>query len=165
MRTSPTAARATNFTTIDVLAALDSNFMIYAEDMFADPRRETALALLEIIPVERIVVPVQAAGEVLNWLVRKARVPKALAAERTLGWLQRYTAQPTTERILVAAGDLAATHDLQVWDAVILAAAAEAEADVLLSEDMHHRFAWRGVTVVNPFRGEPDSLLQKLSRR
>jgi len=148
-----------------VLAALDSNFIIYAEDMFADPRREKALQLLEIIPVERIVVPVQAAGEVLNWLVRKARVPKALAAERTLGWLQRYTAQPTTERILIAAGDLISVHALQAWDAVILAAAAEAEADILLSEDMHHRFAWRGVTVVDPFRSESDPLLQKLSRK
>jgi predicted nucleic acid-binding protein len=34
---------------------------------------------------------------------------------------------------------------------LILAVTAEAGCRVLLSEDMHEGFTWRGVTVVNPF--------------
>ena len=70
--------------------------MIYAEDMFLDPRREKALALLKVIPANRIVIPVQSAGETLNWLVKKGKVPKPLASERIANWLELYIAQATT---------------------------------------------------------------------
>jgi predicted nucleic acid-binding protein len=136
--------------------------MIYAEDMFLDPRREKALDLLRSIPPNRIVVPVQSAGETLNWLVKKAKVPKPLAAERIANWLERYNAQPTTLSVMSAARELLSNHNFQVWDSIILAAAAEASASILISEDMHDGFTWRGVTVVNPFLAAPSPLLSKL---
>ena len=145
-----------------MLAALDSNFMIYAEDMFVDPRRPMALTLLKKISPNIIIVPVQAAGETLNWLVKKGKVPKPLAAERVELWLERYRAQPTTVSVMAAARELLSHHQIQVWDSVILAAAVEAGADILLSEDMQDGFTWRGVTVVNPFLDTPSPLLQKL---
>ena len=40
---------------------------------------------------------------------------------------------------------------------MILAAAAEAGADVLLSDDLQEGFTWRGLTVCNPFTAEPDA--------
>lgn len=46
---------------------------------------------------------------------------------------------------------LAADHNLQVWDALILSTAASAGCRVLLSEGMQHGFVWRGCTIVNPF--------------
>jgi predicted nucleic acid-binding protein len=136
--------------------------MIYAEDMFLDPRREKALELLRSIPPNRIVVPVQSAGETLIWLVKKAKVPKPLASERIANWLDRYIAQPTTLSVMSAARELLSNHNFQVWDSIILAAAAEASANILISEDMHDGFTWRGVTVVNPFLAAPSPLLSKL---
>jgi len=50
---------------------------------------------------------------------------------------------------MVAATDLAADRGLSIWDAVVLAASAEAECRLLLSEDLQTGFTWRGVTVVN----------------
>ena len=47
--------------------------------------------------------------------------------------------------------DLAADHGVSTWDAVILAVSADAGCRLLLSEDMHDGFTWRGVTVTNPF--------------
>ncbi|NJM29310.1 MAG: PIN domain-containing protein [Rhizobiales bacterium] len=146
-------------------AALDSNFIIYAEDMFADARREQALQLLERIPAELIVIPVQAAGEVFNWLIRKGKVPKALAGERTVVWIERYRSQPTTADVLKAARELVGQHDFQVWDAVVLASAAEAGAGCLLSEDMQDGFKWRGVTVVNPFLDKPSPIISNLVKQ
>ena len=145
-----------------MLAALDSNFMIYAEDMFLDLRRGKALAILKEIPSSRILIPIQSAGETLNWLVKKGKVPKALAVERIAIWLDRYRALPTTLSVLSAARELLQNHDFQVWDSIILAAAAESGADILLSEDMQDGFTWRGVTIVNPFLPEPSPLLQRL---
>lgn len=136
--------------------------MIYAEDMFLDPRREKALALLKIIPANRIVIPVQSAGETLNWLVKKGKVPKPLASERIANWLELYIAQATTLSVMSAARELLSNHDFQLWDSVILAAAAEASSDILISEDMQDGFTWRGVTIVNPFHSELPPLLRKL---
>lgn len=63
---------------------------------------------------------------------------------------------------MMAALDLVASRGLQVWDAVILAAAAEANCGVLLSEYTQHGFTWGGVTVVNPFAAEPHPLLARI---
>lgn len=130
--------------------------------MFQDPRREKTLALLKLIPPNRIVIPMQSAGETLNWLVKKGKVPKILASERIANWLELYLSQPTTLTVMIAARDLISNHDFQVWDSIILAASAEASADILISEDMQDGFTWRGVTIVNPFLSEPSPLLQKL---
>ena len=51
--------------------------------------------------------------------------------------------------------ELSTSHQLAVWDAIMLAAAAQAGCRVLLSEDMRHGFTWRGTTVRNPFLPDP----------
>jgi predicted nucleic acid-binding protein len=61
--------------------------------------------------------------------------------------------------------DLMLDHGLAVWDAIILATAAEAGCRVLLSEDMQDGFTWGGVTIVNPFASPPHPLLDDLPRR
>jgi predicted nucleic acid-binding protein len=62
-----------------------------------------------------------------------------------------YDVIPTSAGVLEDAFSLAQAHGLAAWDAVIVAAAAQAGCRYLLSEDMHDGFSWRGVTVANPF--------------
>ena len=69
---------------------------------------------------------------------------------------------PTTEIVLSRAVDVAVDHQLATWDAVVLAAAAEAGCRVLLSENMQDGFTWGGVTIVNPFAPSPHRLLDDL---
>jgi len=52
---------------------------------------------------------------------------------------------------MINATDLASDHGLTIWDSVILAASAEAQCRLLLSEDLQDGFTWGGVTVTNPF--------------
>lgn len=47
--------------------------------------------------------------------------------------------------------EVATAHRLAFWDAVMLAAAAQANCRILLSEGLQDGFTWRGVTVRNPF--------------
>lgn len=68
----------------------------------------------------------------------------------------------TTEDALLAAMDLVADHRLSVWDALILAVAANAHCRLLLSEDLQDGFTWCGVTVVNPFTEPRHPLLTPL---
>ena len=57
----------------------------------------------------------------------------------------------TSPEAMLAAADLATDHQLGIWDAVILSAAAQSGCRLLLSDDLQEGFTWAGVTVVNPF--------------
>lgn len=74
----------------------------------------------------------------------------------------QYPAIDTTAAVMMVAVDLAAEHRLSVWDAVVLAAAAEAGCRILLSEDLQDGFTWRGLTVVNPLAAVQHRLLEAL---
>jgi predicted nucleic acid-binding protein len=143
-------------------AALDSNVLAYAEGVDEPEQRAAALALIRSIPKDRLVVPAQALAELFNVLVRKARFERRTARSLVLSWRDAYPVLETSQTVLSRALDLATDHQFTIWDAVILAAAAEAGCRVLLSEDMQDGFAWGGVTIVNPFAPSPNSLLDDL---
>jgi predicted nucleic acid-binding protein len=58
--------------------------------------------------------------------------------------------------------DLCVAHQLASWDALVLNVAAEGGARLLLTEDLHAGFCWRGVRVVNPLVEPTDPLLLQL---
>jgi predicted nucleic acid-binding protein len=57
---------------------------------------------------------------------------------------------------------LAADHRFDIWDACIIAAAADAGCRLLLSEDLADGLTWRGLTLANPFAAKPHPLLRRL---
>ena len=143
--------------------ALDTNIIAYAEGI-DDPERQTqALRILNGVPRELFLISIQVAGELFNVLTRR-RVPREIAKERVQFWKQTLAVMDTTQTLMDASLDLAEEHRLRIWDAVILAAAAEARCELLLSEDFQDGFAWRGVTVANPFAAKPHPKLASLLR-
>lgn len=74
----------------------------------------------------------------------------------------RYPVAETSAAVMVNAADLACDYGLTIWDAIVLAASAEAECRLFLSEDLQLGFTWRGVTVINPFASAPHPLLAAL---
>ena len=135
--------------------ALDSNVIIYAEGLSDDPRNKIAQDLIASIPAASLVIPLQAIAETLQWLVKRAKIPRHEAVESAGRWIGHYAVQATDHAVIASGLDLMSVHNLQTFDAIILAAAAEAHADFLLSEDMQNGFRWRGVTVANPFLQVP----------
>jgi predicted nucleic acid-binding protein len=109
-----------------------------------------------------ILVPAQVLGELFNVLVRKARRTPAAAQGAIRFWQDGCSVAPTTEAVLTRAIELAVGHGLAIWDAIILATAAEAGCRMLLSEDMQDGFTWGGVTIVNPFVSPSHKLLDDL---
>ncbi|MFA4939288.1 PIN domain-containing protein [Brevundimonas sp.] len=143
--------------------ALDTNILVYAEGVNGPERRDMARRIVDHLHVEHeIVVAVQCLGELHRVLTGKARMPSPLAAEMAHGWRRLANVAPSTEAVLVAAYDLIDGHPHQIWDAIILAAAAEAGCGLLLSEDMQDGFVYRGVTVANPFAQTLHPLLASL---
>jgi predicted nucleic acid-binding protein len=142
--------------------ALDTNVLAYAEGINGAERRDPALALVQRLPQEATVVPVQVLGELFNVLVRKAGKSRAEAREALLSWRDTFHVVETSPEIMLTAADLATVHQLGIWDAVILSAASQANCRLLLSEDLQEGFTWGGVTVVNPFASARHVLLDAL---
>lgn len=132
--------------------SLDTNILAYAEGANGAEMRGRALDVIDRLPAEEIVIPVQVLGELFNVLVRKMNRRPARAHEAVLGWRNSYATVDTSESVMSDALELASVHRLSIWDSVVLAAAAEAKCRQLLSEDLQDGFTWRGVRITNPFR-------------
>lgn len=146
---------ATTSTSVEVRVALDTNVLTYAEGINGPEHKQAALQVIEDLAGEEVILPIQVTAELFTVLTRKARWPAAQARAAVRQWLDSYTVVDTTAAILAEAMELAVAHHLASWDAVILAAAAQGDCRLLLSEDMQDGFAWRGVTVRNPFPKTP----------
>jgi predicted nucleic acid-binding protein len=107
---------------------------------------------------------VQVLGETFRVLTGKGKLPVSEAHAIVMKWRNLLAIVATTNELMLSALELAADHKIYIWDALVLAAAAEARCDLLLSEDFQDGFAWRGVTVVNPFAEKPHKMLAKLLR-
>lgn len=126
---------------------LDTNILIYAFTA-GDQRSARAEGLL-------------AGGGVIGMQVLNEFTS---VARRKLGWEWRQidaaleviddlagSARPLTRDIHRKAMHLARTDRLPFYDALIVAAAADAKCEVLLTEDMQHGRRFGGVTIRNPF--------------
>jgi predicted nucleic acid-binding protein len=141
--------------------ALDTNVLAYAEGANGAAMRDRALEVIQRLPVGAVVLPVQTLGELFHVLVRKAKRRPARARAAVLSWRDAFP-MVETSAVMVNAVDLASDHGLTIWDSVVLAASAEAECRLLLSEDLQEGFTWRGVTVTNPFARTLHPLLAAL---
>ena len=139
--------------------ALDTNILAYAEGVGDATRCKTARLLIEQLPVESVLLPAQTLGELYRVLTGKTKRKAAPTRNAILGWADSFEAADSSWTAFQSALDLAVDHDLQMWDALILSVAAENHCRMLLSEDLHNGFTWRGVTVINPFATPQNTLL------
>ncbi len=142
--------------------ALDTNILAYAEGTNGAAKKEEALGLIQKLPQGAVVLPAQTLCELFNVLVRKAGWTAAKAPIAILTWQDAFSVADTSATVVASAADLATDHGLSIWDAIVLAAAAEVQCRLLLSEDLQEGFTWRGVTVTNPFLPARHNLLSAL---
>lgn len=126
-----------------------TNILIYgfAADEPRSARAEALLADGGVIGVQVLNEFTSVARRKLGW--QWSEVEAALAViEELLG-----QARPLTAAIHAHAVRLARDHELSFYDALIVAAAAEAGRRLLISEDMQHGRKFNALTIENPFRG------------
>ena len=145
-----------------VTAELDTYVLAYAEGTNGAAMRTSALDLLERLPPESTMIPVQTLGALFRVLVRKAGRSPAAASATVLAWGDAFPLIDSSAAVLAAALDLAVDHRLGIWDAIILSSAADAGCRLLLSEDFQEGFTWSGVTATNPFATTRHPLLDAI---
>jgi predicted nucleic acid-binding protein len=145
-----------------MLVALDTNILAYAEGAGDAPRCEQAIRLIEQLPMNQVLLPAQTLGELFRVLTGKVKREPGLSRMAIMAWADSFIIGDSSWSAFQAAMDLAVDHRFQVWDALIMAVAAENHCRLLLSEDLQNGFIWRGVTVVNPFASPTSPLLVNL---
>ena len=150
------------------MRAFDTNILAYAAGLRRvsadEPKIARAIFLVrEQVREEKFVLPAQVLAELHHLLRKKGSLSSREASEVIDDYAYDALIVPTGSDVLAAAFALAADHRLQTYDAIILAAAAKAECEVLYSEDMQDGFVWNGVTVINPF-GQGSMTLQPSAR-
>ena len=142
--------------------ALDTNVLVYAEGVNGEARQRAALDIIAKLPRGSTFIPVQVLGELFRVLAGKSPLSPKASQGRLASWQASFPLIETSTTVLSSAIELAVQHKLRIWDAIILAAAAEADCCLLLSEDLRDGFTWRGVTVTNPFAAKKHELLTGL---
>lgn len=144
--------------------AFDTNLLAYAEGAGDAARVQRAhhivMACAQATDAVEVILPAQVLGELYNVLTRKLRQAPLEAQGCVLRWADTFAVADGGWSAFQGATDLCVAHGLQFWDALILCVAAEQRCRVLLSEDFHAGFTWRGVTVVNPFAADNHPLLR-----
>lgn len=143
--------------------ALDTNVLVYAEGFDGVLKQALAKKLIAALPPGGAFVSVQVLGELYNVLTRRG-LSRANARTAVISWRKIVFVHGTSETMAFSALDLAVLHRLQIWDALVLIAAAEAGCDILLTEDFQDGFRWNGVTVANPFAKKPHAAIAGLLR-
>ena len=139
---------------MSALVFVDTNVLVYAHDADAGTKRDTAVALLETLWAGRTgVVSTQVLEEFYSTATRKlgARV----GAERIREALRGYAEWPVQVISVATVFDavrIAERYRVHFWDGLIVAAAAQAGATTLVSEDFQDGARMAGVRVRNPFQ-------------
>jgi predicted nucleic acid-binding protein len=135
----------------------DTNVLLYSTDDAEPAKQRRARQWLdEAVRAGSLVVSTQVLIELFANLVRKQRTPRPVA-ERAVAF---YAAGPVVETdvsLLVTATAHSVRWQLSIFDALIVAAAQRAKADVLLSEDFQPGQRFDGLTVFDPFAGPSES--------
>jgi predicted nucleic acid-binding protein len=141
--------------------ALDTNVLVYAEGLGDEVRCQLAGELIAKLNPTDSIVAVQVLGELSRVLTSKMKKSGSEVRELLLSWSDGMVVADTTWTAFQSAMDLSVDHQISMWDALILAVAAENKCRLLLSEDFQNGFTWGGVTVVNPFetKAKPYKLL------
>ncbi|HEY8697174.1 MAG TPA: PIN domain-containing protein [Rhizomicrobium sp.] len=134
--------------------ALDSNVLAYAEGVNGPVKQTAILQLLARLPPRSQSIGAQVLAELYRVLVGKAKLPAVEARKAVLKWRNSAPVLDTTDAVMLMAIEIATMHRFSIWDSIIISAAAGADCDMLLSEDMQDGFSWAGLVVVNPL-GNP----------
>lgn len=130
---------------------VDTNILIYAFDLTAGKKRETAAALVERLWSERAgCVSVQVLQEFYVTATKKLRMPpsEALAQVERLG---QWTVHRPSLNDVLRAIQLQRAKKISFWDAMILRSAISSACALVWSEDLSDGQRWEGVVVRNPF--------------
>ena len=136
-----------------VKAFVDTNLLVYARDLAAGSKQALAHELIARLWRDRCgVISTQVLSEYFVTVTRKLKpgMPEAEAWE-DVSALSAWHPVALTWPLLESAHELHIRHALSWWDAMIVAAALEADCRILYSEDLASGSRFGNMEIINPF--------------
>jgi len=131
---------------------VDTNVLIYAHDMDAAAKQETAKKVLQELWSERTgVLSVQVLQEFYVNVTRKISRPISKPSASLVVSTYANWCIDTTPAEVESAFRIEDKWHIGFWDALIVASAVKSGANLILSEDMNTGQVISGVRVENPF--------------
>lgn len=132
---------------------VDSNVLIYAHNLDAGRKQQRAAEQLTTLwDAHAGRLSTQVLQEFYVNVTQKIRAPLSRSAAREVvrnyaTWVESWITPAT----VVRASEISETWHISFWDGMIVAAAEQDQAALLLSEDLNHGQVIAGVRIVNPF--------------
>jgi predicted nucleic acid-binding protein len=133
---------------------IDTNIFVYSVLPGEAQKKVHALDLIDrAISTGKGVISYQVVQEFLNVAIRHYAQPMSIAeCEEYLSTVFRpLLAVHSSQSLYIHALDLTRRHSLSWYDALIVAAALEANCRILYTEDLQHGHKFSDLRVVNPF--------------
>ena len=141
---------------------VDTNLLIYSIDPHDRERRQVAGNLLRnLASTETLVLSPQSLNECYRALTERRGLLPREAAQAYLLYLQRFCTAPYDLDVTRGAWRIQDQHGFSWWDCVLLASASRARCVLFFSEDMQHEHRVGDMTIVNPFKLDPASILSR----
>ncbi len=132
----------------------DTNILIYAHDVDAGFKHDiSVLTITELWEKRNGVLSVQVLQEFYVNVTRKIHKPISRSEARAV--IKNYLlwhVQANRPETIVLALEMEEKHCLSFWDAMIVAAAYQAVAKIILTEDLNHGQKIEGILIKNPFK-------------
>ena len=128
--------------------ALDTNILIYLHDVVKSNKRDIANHLIVSSPL----ICNQVISEYLNVCNKRLKMPKQDCLNSLLSWLP-YCEQSVVDLSTYSdALKLIDKYQFQLFDAIIVSSALQANCNILYSEDMQHNLTVNDqLKIINPF--------------
>lgn len=135
---------------------MDTNVLVYTVDDSEPHKRDIARATLESDRYGQFVLSTQVLSEFYVAVTRKLPQPVSDAeAAQAVDRLLLNPTIPLDAALVRRAIQTIRSEQLSYWDGLIVAAAAEAGCELLLTEDLNHGQKIDSVRIENPFRDAP----------
>ena len=129
--------------------AIDTNILVYCHSNDEPDKQKTAINSFALRPV----ISTQVLSEYINVVKRKLKLPKDKIMDVCLQNIEMCILQPVCFTTLKYARDLLDRYDFQLFDSIIVAAARDANCQILYSEDLHHGLLVEDrMKIINPFK-------------
>jgi len=135
-------------------AFIDTNILIYAHDLDAGYKNEISAEIVRNLWENRTgIISTQVLQEFYVNVTRKISSP--LSKSKARGIIESYLVwhiELNGVKTILFASEIEERHQLSFWDSLIIAAAYNAKADKIFTEDLNHGQIIEGILIENPFK-------------
>lgn len=132
---------------------VDTNIIIYAHDLDSGPKHDIAKTIIEDLWEEKSgILSTQVLQEFYVNITRK--IPTPLLPAQARGVIENYLVwrvELNGPETILLASEIEERYNLSFWDSMIVAAARNAEAEKILTEDLNSGQIVEGILIENPF--------------